>query len=153
MKKIYAQKQMFLFMNCFSALFLVLGLYGGLTVDKSWLYILFLSLLLLLLSTMFLINRIYYDKNYVKFSFIYRKETVKYEDIKEIYVQYNLFTGAQVIFNLDKKVEGEASSYLEYSKTCKKENIKNIFFTVGLSRKDLFELLQHCHCEKLGFHY
>ena len=150
MKRIFAQKKVFLFMNFFSIFFIVFGLYGGITIDKSWFYILFVSLGLSSASLLFLINRIYYDENEVKFSFIYRKVTVKYEDIKEIFVEYDFSVGARIIFNFEKKIDKNCYNYLEYAKLCKKENIKNSIFIVGVSKKDLKALLKYCNCDKKG---
>ena len=97
MKKIYAQKKLFIFMNFFSVFFLIIGLYGGITADPSMFYILFVSLGLSLLSLLFLVNRIYYNDSEIKFVFIYRKVTVSYNQIKEIFVQRDLIYGTKVI--------------------------------------------------------
>ena len=78
MKKVYAQKKVFIFMNFFSIFFLIVGLYGGITTDTSMFYLLFVSLGLTFLSLIFLVNRIYYNQNEIKFVLIYRKVTVSY---------------------------------------------------------------------------
>lgn len=148
MKKIYVQKNMFLFMNFFSTFFLAGGLYGGIVLDKSWFQVLFVSLGLSILSLLFLVNQLYYDENKIKFSFIYKKVTVKYEDIKEIFVDDSFIIGAKIIFNLDKKIGKTCCDYLEYTKICKKENIKNIIGTIGMNKKDLKALLKYCNCNK-----
>lgn len=103
MKKIYAQKKLFIFLNSFSFFFCVIGLYGGFTTDKSMFYLLLVSLGLSILSLLFLINRICYNDEEIRFSFIYRKATFKFNDIKEVFVQYNLVSGMKVIFNFEKE--------------------------------------------------
>lgn len=153
MKKIYAQKKMFIFMNFFSIFWFLLSVCGGITIDKSWFYFLFVSLGLLTLSSLFLVNRIYYDENQIKFSLIYKKATVKYTDIKEIFIQYDVIVGAKIIFNLEKKTDGSCYDYLEYDKICKKENIKNTIFILGISKKDSEALLKYCHCDKKGIYF
>ena len=144
--KIYVQKAMFWFMNAFSLLFLFCGLYGGFVFDKSWFYALFVSVGLFVLSTMMLINKIYYDDKQIRFALIYKKETVKYSDIKEIFVQYGLHVGAYVIFNLEKTIDEECGSYSEYYKKCKASNINNVGI-VCFPKKDLEKLLSYCKCE------
>ena len=83
MKKIYAQKKLFIFLNLFSFFFGVIGLYGGFTTDKSMFYLLFVSLGLSILSLLFLINKICYNDEEIRFSFIYRKATV--DDLNRIW--------------------------------------------------------------------
>lgn len=77
---------MFILMNLFSLLFAIIGLFCGLTVDKSALYLLFVSLGLSVLSLLFLINKICYTNKEIIFSFMYKKTVCKYEDIKEIFL-------------------------------------------------------------------
>ncbi len=149
MKKIYAQKRMFLFINFFSIFFAFLGLYGGIEVDKSWFSVLFISLGLSIVSMVFLINKIYYDENTIKLSFVYRKTTVKYDDVKEIFVEYDFITGAKFILNLEKKTNANCYDYFEYAKMCKKENIKNLIHIVGISKRELDVLLKHFDCDKI----
>ena len=60
-----------------------------------------------LLSLLFLVNRIYYNDSEIKFVFIYRKVTVSYNQIKEIFVQRDLIYGTKVIFNLEKETKEE----------------------------------------------
>ena len=151
MKKIYAQKNMFLFMNFFSAFFLAIGIYGGIVLDKSWFQILFVSLGLTILSLLFLVNRLYYNENEIKFSFIYKKATIKYEDIKEVFVEQSFIIGAKIIFNFDKKTSKKCYDYLEYNKICKEENIKNTICIIGMAKKDLKALLKYCN--KNGIDY
>lgn len=146
MKKIYAQKRMFLFMNFFSMLFLALELFGGMSIDNGMFYLLFVSIGLSALSLFFLINKIYYDEKCIRFSFIYRKITVKHEDVKEVFIQHDVITGAQVIINLEKETEESCSSYLEYAKICKKQNINNTIYFVGITKADLDALVKCCDC-------
>ncbi len=139
-------------MNFFCVLFIAIAIYGGIAIDKSWFYILFFALGLFVLSLMFLINKIYYDENTIKFSCIYNKSTIKYDDIKEIFIQYDVITGSKVVFNLEKETNIDCYNYLQYIKLCKKENIKNTIFIVGISKKDLNAILKYCNCDKKGFY-
>ena len=153
MKKIYAQKKLFIFLNSFSFFFCVIGLYGGFTIDKSMFYLLFISLGLSILSLLFLINKIYYNDEEIRFSFIYSKRTFKFNDIKEVFVQYDLVAGMKVIFNFEKETDRNCYDYLEYTRKLKKENIKNTIYFIGGSKKDIEELLAKCHCSKKGFDF
>ena len=153
MKKIYAQKKLFIFLNSFSFFFCVIGLYGGFTIDKSMFYLLFISLGLSILSLLFLINKIYYNDEEIRFSFIYSKRTFKFNDIKEVFVQYDLVAGMKVIFNFEKETDRNCYDYLEYTRKLKKENIKNAIYFIGGSKKDIEELLAKCHCSKKGFDF
>lgn len=151
MKMIYVQKRMFILVNLFSLFFLLVGLYGGLTVDKSWMDLLFVSLGLSILSLLFLINKVCYNSEEIKFSLIYRKDTYKYEDIKEVFVQYDLIIGMKVIFNFEKETDENCYDYLEYTKNLKRENIKNTTCFVGGSKNEIEQLLKHCNCPIKGF--
>lgn len=153
MKKIYAQKGLFLYMNLCSMCLLAFGLYAGIAIDRSFFNLLLISLGFSALSLLFLINKIYYDEHELRFSFVAIKTTVKYEDIKEIFTQKNLLYGVTVVFNLDKPVSKACSRYLEYHQLCKKENIKNCIFFSGVSKKNLKAILKHCNCNKMGVHY
>ena len=149
MKKIYAQKKIFLFMNFFSLFFCVVGLFGGFTMDKSMFYLLIVSCGLTCLSLLFLINKLYYNEHEIKFSAIYNKVTFKYEDIKEIFIQYDLVTGVKIIFNLEKETKEKCCSYIEYTKILKRENIKNTISFIGASYKEIKNILDHCQCPKI----
>ena len=150
MKKIYAQKQLFLFMNGFSILFAILGLIGGLTKDNSFFQILIIPPCLTLLSLTMLINKIYYNETQIRFSFISRKTTINFSDIQEIYIQRSapLSLATPVIINFDKKVSVPCNDYFQYIKLLKKENIKNTIFLTGITKKDLNKLLKYCNCPK-----
>lgn len=148
MKKIYAQKKLFLFINFFSIFFLVIGLLGGIMIDTSMFGLLFFSLGLLLLSLLFLIKKIYYDETTIYFSFTRNKLKVKYDDIKEIFVEYDFISGAMVVLNLEKKTNSPCHKYADYAEICRKDNIKNTIFISGISKKDLDALLKGCSCKK-----
>ena len=150
MKKVCAQKKVFIFMNFFSVFFLIVGLYGGITADTSMFYLLFVSLGLTFLSLIFLVNRIYYNQNEIKFVLIYRKVTVSYNQIKEICVQRDLIYGTKVIFNLEKETQEESFDYLEYVRTAKRNNIKNTIFIIGIPMKDLESIMKYCDCKIKG---
>ena len=143
MKKIYAQKQMFYFMNFFTVLFAIVGIYGGCAKDSSFYSVLYASLGIFLLSLFMLINRIYYNDYEIKFHCIYRKQTVKFEDIKEIFMDHDLIQGTRIIFNLEKEVGTLCCDYMEYAKKCKELGIKNTFYYVGMTQKDVKKLLKH----------
>lgn len=116
------------------------------SIDNGMFYLLFVSIGVSALSLLFLINTIYYDEKCIRFSFIYRKITVKHEDVKEIFIQHDVITGAQVIFNLEKETEGSCGTYLEYAKICKKQDINNTVFFAGITKADLDALLKYCEC-------
>ncbi len=143
MKKIYAQKQMFYFMNFFTVLFAIVGIYGGYAKDSSFYSVLYASLGIFLLSLFMLINRIYYNDNEIKFYCVYRKQTVKFEDIKEIFMDHDLIQGTRIIFNLEKEVGTLCCDYMEYAKKCRELGIKNTFYFVGITKKDVKELLKN----------
>jgi len=153
MKKIYAQKKMFIFMNSFSLFFVLIGLCGGFTTDKSMFYLLFISLGLSIISLLFLINKICYNAEEIRFLFIYRRVTFKYKDIKEVFVQYDLISGMKVIFNFEKETDGSCYDYLEYTRKLKKENIRNTIYFIGGTKKEIEELLDKCHCSKKGLDF
>lgn len=150
MKKIYAQKRAFIFVNIFSLFLFIIGIYGGFIKDSSVFYSLFVSLGLFLLSLLFLINRIYYNDKEIKFKFIYRKISLTYEDIKEIFIQTDFIYGTKVIFNFEKETDEICFDYLEYTKILKKNNIKNTIFMIGTSKKELDKILLHCNCKLKG---
>lgn len=150
MKKIYAQKKLFVFLNFVSVFFLIIGLYGGITADQSMFYILFVSLGLSLLSLLFLVNRIYYNDSEIMFVFIYRKVTVSYNQIKEIFVRRDYIYGTAVIFNLEKETKEECFDYLGYTRITKKNGIKNIIYMIGISIKDFENIIKHCNCKIKG---
>lgn len=150
MIKIYVQKKMFIFMNIMSLFILGFGIIGAFTIDKSMFYLLFVSLGFSILSLMFLINKIYYNDEKIRFACIYKKETVRYEDIKEIFIEYDLIVGGKVIFNLENCIDGDFNYYMEYVKRCKNLNIKNTVFLGGISKKDLKKLLVYCKCKIKG---
>ena len=150
MKKIYAQKKLFVFLNFFSVFLLIIGLYGGITADPSMFYILFVSLGLSLLSLLFLVNRIYYNDSEITFVFIYRKVTVSYNQIKEIFVERELISGTKVIFNLEKETKEECFDYLGYTRIIKKNGIKNTIFMIGMSIKDFENKIKHWNCKITG---
>lgn len=153
MKKIYVQKRMFILMNLFSLVFALVGLCDGLFVDKSFLYLLFVSLGLSVLSLLFLINKICYTNEEIIFSFIYKKTVCKYQDVKEVFLQYDLMVGMKVIFNLGKQTDENCFDYLEYTKILKRENIKNYVGFVGGSKREIEQLLKRCHCPIKGLDY
>ena len=136
MKKIYVQKRMFFFMNFFVILMALAGILGGLR-DKSFFNLLWVSLGLFILSLFMLINRVFYNEKIVNFRFIYRKATISYEDIKEIVVDYDLMQGYRVICNLERETNVVYCNYFEYVKKCKELNIKNTFYFIGITKKDL----------------
>ena len=144
MKRIYVQKRMFFFMNFFVILFALLGVLGGLR-DKSLFNLLWVSLGLFTLSLFMLINRVFYDEKIVRFNFIYRKATISYEDIKEIFIEYDLIKGYSVICNLETEINCNCRNYLEYAKKCKELNIKNTFYFSGITEKDLERFLSNYH--------
>lgn len=63
--------------------------------------------------------------------------TIKYEDIKEIFLQYDLFIGGIIVVNLEKKINQNSRDYINYLALLKKENITNTFFIIGMSKQDL----------------
>ena len=142
MKKIYVQKKMFFFMNFFVILIALLGVLGGLR-DKSLFNLLWVSLGLFILSLFLLINRVFYNEKIVNFSFIYRKATISYEDIKEIVVDYDLIQGCRVIFNLERETNIVYCNCFEYVKKCKELNIKKTIYFIGITKKDLESFLSN----------
>ena len=142
MKKIYVQKRMFFFMNFFVILMALAGILGGLR-DKSFFNLLWVSLGLFILSLFMLINRVFYNEKIVNFRFIYRKATISYEDIKEIVVDYDLMQGYRVICNLERETNVVYCNYFEYVKKCKELNIKNTFYFIGITKKDLESFLSN----------
>ena len=135
MKKIYAQKRMFFFLNFFTIFFSLSGILGGIKTDKSFFGLLWISLGVFVLSLFMLINRIFYNEKIVNFRFIYRKATISYEDIKEIVVDYDFMQGYRVICNLERETNVFYCNYFEYAKKCKELNIKNIFYFIGITKK------------------
>ena len=105
MKKIYVQKKMFILMNLISLFFVLVGLYGGFTTDKSMFYLMFISLGLSILSLLFLIDKILYNDEEIRFSFIYRKATYRYKDIKKVFIKYDLISRMKEIFKIKKKTD------------------------------------------------
>ena len=73
MKKIFVQKNFFIFLNINSAIWLVFSILGGFLLDKEIFILLIFSLFLTLLSLLFLINQIHYDENTIKFKFVSKK--------------------------------------------------------------------------------
>jgi hypothetical protein len=81
------------------------------------------------LSLFRLITRVFYDEKIVRFNFIYRKATISYEDIKEIFIEYDLIKGYSVICNLETEINCNCRNYLEYVKKCKELNIDKVLMT------------------------
>ena len=77
-----------------------------------------------------------------------RDTKVKYDDIKEIFVEYDFISGAMVVLNLEKKTNSPCHKCADYAEICKKDNIKNTIFISGISKKDLDALLKGCSCKK-----
>lgn len=150
MKKIYVQKQVFLALNMLSLLSVAIGLYGGIMIEKNYYYLLIMAGVISLVSLLALMNKIYYDASVVKFSLMFKKETVKHGDIKEIFIQRSFLYGTLVVFNLESKLNGECFDCLEYITNCRKANIKNIVYIMGIPKKDLAGLLQYCRCDIKG---
>lgn len=46
--------------------------------------------------------------------------TIKYEDIKEIFLQYDLFIGGIIVVNLEKKINQNSRDYINYLALLKK---------------------------------
>ena len=151
--KIHTQKALFKFINIMSFLLLVTGICGGMTIDKSMFYILFISLGMSGVSCLLLINKIYYNEKEIRFDCACKKATIPYEDIKEIFIQKEFVGGITVIFNLEKTTDGPCIDYKDYMKKCKSENIRNTIFLAGLCKKDIVRLLEYCRCEKKGVHF
>jgi hypothetical protein len=63
--------------------------------------------------------------------------TIKYEDIKEIFLQYDLFIGGIIVVNLEKKINQNSRDYINYLALLKKEKNTNTFFIIGMSKQDL----------------
>ena len=143
MKRIFAQKGLFYFMNGTSLVFAVLSIIGGFKNDSSWFYLFFVSLCLSSLSLIFLINRIYFNETCIEFRFIAKKLKIKFDDIKEIYVYEQLLTGPQVIFNFEKELGYHCDTIYEYTRGCTKAGIKNILCAAGMTRKDCKKIMQN----------
>lgn len=151
MKKIYVQKRKYIFVNSIGILFLAIALYGGIAIDKSMFFLAFVSLGLFFLSLLFLVNKIYYDQQTIRFSLTNKKITINYEDIKEAFVQYDAIVGAHVIINLEQKTDGQCSRISEYTQLCRAQNISHTISIVGVTKKDLSDLMMNCSCEIKGF--
>lgn len=141
MKLIFVQKKMFIFTLSFSLLFASLGLYGGFFQHESFFGVLYVALGLFVSSFVFLANRISFDNEKIVFKCIYRKGTVRIEEIKEIFVEYGFVNGGQMIINFEKMVGCDCWSYAEYRKKCKELKIKDYTFLFGVAKKDMLKLL------------
>ena len=102
MKKVYVQLRIFIFMNIFSLFLLLVGLFAK-TTDGSEIYCIYVSAGFTLLSLLMLINKIYYDDYEIKISYINMKKTIKYRDIKEVFIEFEPFIGEKVIINLGER--------------------------------------------------
>lgn len=151
MKLIFVQKKIFIFVFSFSLLFASLGLYGGLFRHESFFSMLYVALGLFVLSFVFLMNRISFDNEKIVFKCIYRKGTVRIEEIKEIFVEYGLLNGGQMIINFEKEVGCDCCSYTEYHKKCKELKIKDYTFLFGIAKKDMLKLLSVCKGKIQGY--
>ena len=144
MKKIYVQKNLFIFLNINSAIWLVFSIIGGFLLDKEIFILLIFSLFLTLLSLLFLINQIHYDESTIKFKFVAKKLEKRFDDIKEIFYINNGTIGPIVVFNFEKETEGIPINYLDYVKKCK--NLDCLYIN-GISKKDLKLILEKCKCK------
>lgn len=147
MKKIIIiQKPLFIYMNIVSLIFIIISIIGGIFIDIQMLFLLFFSLFFSLLSVLFLINRIEYDDNTIKFIFILKKLEKKYENIKEIFIKdmnYKGRYGCSVVFNFECQTENESISYFNYIKKCKG---LDAFCVNGILKKDLLPIISKCNC-------
>ena len=58
-------------------------------------------------------------------------------------MDYDLIQGTRIIFNLEKEVGTLCRNDMEYAKKCKELGIKNTFYFVGITKKDVKELLKN----------
>ncbi len=98
---------------------------------------------LVLLSLLFLINRIYIYDDKIEFKFIAFKKECLLSDIKEIYVDRDLIFGVRCIFNFDNEVGKDCSSHYEYVKLLKQSNYKNCRIIDGMALKDFKKVIMH----------
>lgn len=143
MRKIYTQKNSFVFINIVSCIWFVFSIIGGIFLGAELLYLLVLSLFFTLFSLLFLANQIHYDDNIIRFKFVMKKMEKRFDDIKEIFYVDNGFASCTVAFNFESETEGIPINYLDYVKKCK--NL-DCFYVFGISKKDLILLLKNCKC-------
>lgn len=142
MKRIFAQKGLCYYFNFLSLFVVIFSICGGLLIDITIFYMLFISLFLTPISLLSLINRIYYTDTVIDFNFVARKHTVKYENIKEIFVRKHLFF-SEIIFNFDRELGYHCRNYYEYDRGCAIAGIKDSLCLIGIARRDLNKLLQN----------
>ena len=80
MKKIILQKNLFIYLNILSFIMFCFSIIGAIAIDIEILFCLFISLLCTLLSFLFLLNRIEYDDNSIKFTLAFKKTKVNFKD-------------------------------------------------------------------------
>lgn len=142
MKRIFAQKSLFYFLNGISLLVAIFSICGGCMIDRTMFYLLFISLFFTLLSLLSLINRIYFSESDIEFRFIARKLSIKFDDIKEIYIHEDLIN-TRVIFNFERELDHHCISFYEYSRRCMETGITRSLCIGGITRKDLKKILQN----------
>lgn len=143
MKRIFAQKSLCYFLNGMSLFVAIFSIYGGFIIDSTMFYLLFMSLFFSLLSLLSLINRIYFNETCIEFRFIARKLTIKFNDIKEIYVNKDLIFGTQVIFNFERELGYHCNSFYEYNRGCVVAGITHSLFIIGITRRDFKKIMQN----------
>ena len=139
MKKIVLQKNLFIYLNILSFIMFCFSIIGAIAIDIEILFFLFISLLCTLLSFLFLLNRIEYDDNSIKFTLAFKKTKVNFKDIKEVFVLNRGIQGSIVVFNLSCETEGIPINYLHYIKKCKG---LNCLYINGIASNDLNDLLK-----------
>ena len=120
-------------------------------VDFSAIYGLILSGLLLIIGFVFLyFNRIEYNDEIVILKPHFKKQTVKKEEIREIYsyMRRSRYSSTlTVILNLEGKTSGNAKTDTEYAKECKEAGMERIitFYISSLSSKKDLEKIFASH--------
>lgn len=139
MKKIILQKNLFIYINVLSFIMFCFSIIGSITLDIEILYCLFISLFFTLLSLLFLINRIEYNNQIIKFKLVLKKLETSYDEIKEVYIANRGILGCIVVFNFSYETDGIPNNYLDYIKKCKG---LNCIYINGINNKDLNGLLK-----------
>lgn len=139
MKKIVLQKNLFIYINVLSFIMFCFSIIGALVLDIEILYCLFISLFFTLLSILFLINRIEYNNQIIKFKLVLKKLETSYDEIKEVYISNRGMLGCIVVFNFSCETDGIPINYLDYINKCKG---RNCIYINGINNKDLNGLLK-----------
>ena len=77
-----------------------------------FIYIIFFTLL----SLLFLINRIEYNNQIIKFKLVLKKLETSYDEIKEVYISNRGIQGCIVVFNFSCETDGMPINYFDYIK-------------------------------------